>query len=106
MVMSIAHISFLQLNTFFPSNIPNGRRLKKARKALMEPMKNATLAMIPVVVMKSVMNSPERIMLVKGPAMAIFPISSLLGLPNICTAPGNAKINPRKIPKNNARNNP
>ena len=48
----------------------------------------------------------DNIILRKGPATDIFPVSSRFGVPNICTAPGAANKNPVNTPRNNASNKP
>lgn len=83
-------------NTFFPSNPPMGNILRKAKKLFIKnPMKN------------SISNKGEkktnciskrkitdRIMLVRGPAIEIFPLSSFDSTLYTYTAPGSAITKP------------
>jgi len=82
-----------------------GSKLKKARNAFMKAMiikrydnevgRDARIK-----------NIPAMKIFVAGPAMEIFPLSSLVGIPHIVTAPGAAKTTPKNMPRNRANISP
>ena len=81
---SVQNVLFHQ-NTFNPSIMPKGMRLKKAMSALIP----ATIQKEVFCVVAAIMvHRAERIMLVKGPERAVFPAVSFVTGPAIITAPG------------------
>ena len=104
--ISKPHISFFHLKIFNPSNGPKGRRLNNAKNIFIKAIKNDTEEIKPSEINHIIIKIKPKIRLVDGPAAEILPISSLFGLPNICTAPGAANTIPAKIPNKRANNNP
>ena len=79
-------------NTFDPSSIPKGMRLKKAIHALKAAPNIRTILRKELNGYAKKRNRIESIMLVKGPARAVFPPISLLIGPAIITAPGEISL--------------
>lgn len=79
-------------NTFDPSSMPKGMRLKEAIHALKAAPNIETILGNDLNGYAKIRNRIESIMLVKGPAMAVFPPISLLIGPAIITAPGEISL--------------
>jgi hypothetical protein len=82
------HKALFHLNTFQPSNMPIGKRLKRAIHALKAALKEATVEKGLDRYVYSANETMERTRLVAGPAIAVFPTVSLSANPAIITAPG------------------
>lgn len=87
-INAMAHTILFHQNTFNPSMMPKGMRLKRAMIALIHAPKTATVPTKFCVVTAIMIHTAERTMLVKGPARAVFPALSLVIGPAIITAPG------------------
>jgi len=76
-------MALFHLKTFQPSSIPIGKRLKRAIQALKVALKSAILE-------KGIIENEitARARFVIGPAIAVFPTTSLSANPAIITAPG------------------
>ena len=76
-------------NTFNPSIMLKGIRLKKAIKALIHAMIQKEAFCVVIAIM---MHMVERTILVKGPKRAVFPAVSLVTDPAIILAPGEINL--------------
>jgi len=85
---AMAHTILFHQNTFNPSIMPKGMRLKTAMIALIHAPKTAMMPTKFCVVTAIMTHTAERTMLVKGPARAVFPALSFVTGPAIITAPG------------------
>lgn len=89
----IAYTPLFQYRTFLPSKLPTGIILNTASHALiMYPYANHFIGNIKVISK----NITAKIMLIIGPAAAIFPYLLLVTVPEIITPPGAANTNPNK----------
>lgn len=79
-------------NTFDPSSTPKGMRLKRAIHALKAAPNIGTILENGLNGYANMRNRIESIVLVKGPARAVFPPVSLLMGPAIITAPGEINL--------------
>ena len=84
-----AQAILFQLNTFKPSIMPKGMRLKIARMALM----NATIQNMSWVIVATSIHPVASMMLVRGPERAVLPALSFVTDPTIITAPGEMILN-------------
>jgi len=86
---AMAHTVLFHQSTFNPSIMPKGMRLNRAMIALIHAPKTAMTDKNALCVGTAItINIVERIMLVKGPARAVFPALSFVIGPAIITAPG------------------
>jgi len=88
-INAMAHTILFHQNTFNPSIMPKGMRLKRAMIALIHAPKTEMIHRNSLCVLIAIMtHMVERIMLVEGPARAVFPALSFVIGPAIITAPG------------------
>ena len=91
---AMPHTILLHQNTFSPSMMPKGMRLKRAMRALIYAMvQKNTFCVVTAIMVHTV----DRIMLVKGPASPVLPALSLVIGPAIITAPGEMILKGRSI---------
>lgn len=93
-VMNVAaQTSLFHRNTFNPSMIANGMRLKRAIQALKAALNHATVTKNgPIGYSVKTRDASERMRFVSGPARAVFPAVFLLMGPAMSTAPGEISL--------------
>ena len=101
---AVVQIVLFQVKILYPSNMPNGMRLKRAIHALKAAPKMAAGKLIGEKAIAR--NAAERMMLVVGPAMLILPIFRWSAYPPIITAPGAIILKNGEAIDNNVNNAP